>query len=360
MSILLFFDWRVSFSLASRDKQRAGKLLRQLLGLALAGLLFVAVAGCSRSQQEPVIRVGYFPNITHSQALIGIAKGTFAEALGAGVKIEPKIFNAGPSAIEALFAEELDLTYIGPNPAINGYVRSKGKALRIIAGATSGGAVFVVRPQANIKSAKDLAGKRIASPQLGNTQDVALRFYLKEHGLQQVTVIPIANPDILNLFLKGEIDGAWVPEPWGARLTKEGGGQIFIDERERWPGGKFVTAHLIVSTSFLNEHPDLVKKWLVAHVELTQWIKANLEEAKRILNAELKRIIGKPLPEEVLDEAFTRLEVTYDPVKNSLFTSAKWAYELGFLGDEEPDLTEIYDLSLLNQVLLEKGLKLIP
>lgn len=340
--------------------------MKKRLGLVYALLLLLTV-GCgseSTGNSSVIVRVGYFPNITHAQALIGLSaeRGDFQKALGANVKIDPKIFNAGPSAIEALFAGELALAYIGPNPAINGYVKSKGESLRILAGATSGGAVLVVRPDASIQSAKDFAGKRIATPQLGNTQDVALRYYLLANNLApkekdgDVTVIPAQNPDILTLFLKKEIDGAWVPEPWGARLAKEGNGVIFLDERDLWPDRKFVTANIVASTKFSQEHPDLVKRWLVAHVELTQWINANPAEAKRIANAEIARLTGKALAADVLDDAWSRLDVTYDPLASSLFVSADRAFALGFLGKDKPDLSGIYDLSPLNQVLAEKKL----
>ncbi|GFP41521.1 NitT/TauT family transport system substrate-binding protein [Candidatus Hakubella thermalkaliphila] len=331
-----------------------------ILGALLSGLMI----GCGRADSNNVtVRIGYFPNITHSQAVIGVANDAFQEALGPDVTVEVKVFNAGPSVIEALFAGGIDLAYIGPNPAINGYVRSQGKALRIVAGASSGGAVFVVRPDANINTVEDLNGKKIASPQLGNTQDIALRAFLKAAGLSPsekggtVQALPVANPDILTLFLKGDIDGAWVPEPWGARLIKEAGGKLFLDERSIWPEGKFNTAHVIVRTEFLEEHPELVKKWLEVHVDLTRWINNHPEEAKKMLNAEIKRLAGKALREDVLDDAFSRIEVTYDPIKSSLFTSALWAYEAGFLGKEKPDLSGIYDLSLLNQILEERNLE---
>jgi NitT/TauT family transport system substrate-binding protein len=326
----------------------------------VVGLLLAACSAPAGS--KTVIRVGYFPNITHSQALVGMANGAFQKAMGENVQIDPKIFNAGPTAIEALFAGELDMTYIGPNPAINGYVKSKGAALRIVAGATSGGAVLVVRADAGIKSAADLAGKRIATPELGNTQDVAARYYVLANNLTltekggNVQIIPTKNPDILTLFLKKEIDAAWVPEPWGARLVREANGVILLDERDLWPDGKFVVAHLIASKKFLDAHPDLMKKWLGVHVELTQWIRANPDEAKKIANAEIARLTGKGLATPVLDDAWQRLDVTYDPISASLFTSADHAFQLGFLGTDKPDLSGIYDLTLLNQVLTEKGL----
>jgi NitT/TauT family transport system substrate-binding protein len=307
------------------------------------------------------MRVGYFPNITHSQALVGVARGDFQKALGSDVTLDVKIFNAGPSVIEAMFAGQIDLSYIGPNPAINGYVQSKGEALRVIAGATSGGAAFVVRPDANIAKPEDLAGKKLASPQLGNTQDVALRAYLAEHGFKviekggNVQVMPTDNPLILDLFRQKQIDGAWVPEPWASRLIVDGGGKVFLDERDLWPGGDFVTANIIVSTKFLKEHPDLVKAWLRAHLEVTQWELANPDQAKQISNDEIKRLTGKALAKEVLDGAWSRMRITYDPISVSLFKSADAAYTAGFL-KEKPNLSGIYDLKLLNEVLKEKGL----
>ncbi len=331
-------------------------------GTEMAVLIALLAATSLHPQSAPVVvRVGHFPNITHSQALIGKANGWFERALASEARVEWKTFNAGPSAIEALFAGAIDLTYIGPNPAITGYVRSQGEALRVVAGTTSGGAALVVRADAGIQRPEDFRGKKIASPQLGNTQDVALRAWLHGHKLRlrekggDVQVIPIANPDQLTLFLKREIDAAWAPEPWASRLIREANGRLFFDERELWPKGEFVTAHLIVSTKFLKQHRALVKKWMQAHVELTEWINKNLPEAKRTLNQQIKKETGKALPQAVLDDSFSRLHVTYDPIRSSLFTSARWAYELGFLGRERPDLSGLYDLSVLNEVLKEKG-----
>ena len=334
---------------------------RQATGLVavLAGLL---IAASLPAQDAPVaVRAGHFPNLTHSQGVIGQATGWFDKALAPEARVEWKIFNAGPSAIEALLAGAIDLTYIGPNPAINGYVRSQGEALRIVAGATSGGAALVVRADSGIQKPEDFHGKKIASPQLGNTQDVALRGWLKAHQLRlrerggDVQVIPIANPDQLTLFIKKEIDGAWAPEPWASRLIREAGGRLFFDERDLWPNGQFVTTHLIVSTKFLRGHRGLLKKWIKAHVELTKWINENAPEAKRVLNQEIKRETGKALPPQVLDDSFSRLQITCDPIRSSLLTSARWAFEAGFLGREPPDLSGIYDLSILNEVLTEKG-----
>ncbi len=271
----------------------------------------------------------------------------------------------GPRPSRRLYAGAIDMTYVGPNPTISGYVRSNGEALRVIAGACSGGAALVVRNDSGIQGASDFHGKRVASPQLGNTQDVALRAWLKSNGLKtkdkggDVEVIPLANPDQLTLFMKKELDAAWAPEPWATRLIREGNGRLLLDERTLWPGGQFVTTNLIVSTKFLKEHPDLVKNWLRAHVELTDWITGHLPESKKILNEQIQKETGKPLPPAVLDEAFGRLQVTYDPLRGALLNSAKSAFDAGFLGRQMPDLSSLYDFSLLNQVLSEKGKKAV-
>jgi NitT/TauT family transport system substrate-binding protein len=324
--------------------------------------VFLGVCAIASGQQT-TIRVGAFPNITHPQAMIGKANGWFDKVMGPQVRIDWKTFNAGPSAMEAMFAGALDMTYVGPNPAINGYVRSNGEALRTIAGATSGGAALVVRQDAGISKPEDFHGKRIASPQMGNTQDVALRAWLKAHGMKttdkggDVQVMPVANPDQLTLFLKKQLDAAWAPEPWASRLVHDAQGRIFLDERDLWPNGQFVTAQLVVSTKFLNEHPDLVKKWLRAHVELTGWINSHLPDAKAILNAQIQKETGKALAKDVLDDAFGRLEVTYDPLHAAFLKAAQSAFDAGFLGRQMPDLSKMYELKLLNEVLAEKGKK---
>jgi NitT/TauT family transport system substrate-binding protein len=311
-----------------------------------------------------ILRLGYFPNINHAQAVIGVGRGDFQKALGPDVKLETVIFNAGPSAIEALLAKRIDATYVGSNPAINGYVVSDGKGLRIVAGAASAGAVFVVRNDSGVQSPKDIGGKKFASPQLGNTQDIALRKYIQNNGFRttenggNVTVVPIANPDILTLFLKKEIDGAWVPEPWGARLIKEGNGRIFLDERDLWPDGRFVTANIAVNTDYLKNNPEIIKKLLTAHVDETNWINAHKDDAIKMFNTELKKLTGKTIPEDELRDSLTRMEITYDPLKLSLFKSANNAYDVGLLakGKPRPVLTGIFDVTLLNEVLNEKGL----
>src|ERR1700722_3259230 len=254
-----------------------------------------------RSLGQTVVRVGAFPNITHAQAMVGKANGWFEKALGPIVKIQWTSFNAGPSAIEALYAGAIDMAYIGPNPTISGYVRSNGEALRVVAGAASGGVALVVRNDSGIQKPEDFHGKRVGSPQLGNTQDVALRAWLKAHGMKSidkggdVQVVPLANPDQLTLFLKKQLDASWAPEPWASRLIHEGNAHVFLDERDLWPQGQFVITNLIVSTKFLHDHPDVVRHWLASHVELSDWINGHLPEAKQILNSQIAKETGKAL-----------------------------------------------------------------
>jgi len=337
--------------------------IRSLILTAAILLGFTALVQNARADDSKVtIRAGHFPNVTHAQGVIGQARGDFEKALGDKANVDWKLFNSGTSAIEALFAGELDITYIGPNPAVNGYIKSDGEALRIVSGAASGGAGFVVRKDAGIKSAGDFNGKKLATPSIGNTQDVALRSWLGENGYKlkekggTVEVVPLENPDQLTLFIKKEIDGAWTVEPWVSRLIYDGGGELFLDEKELWPNGQYVTTHIIVSTKFLKEHPDLVKTWLETNLQITEWINNNKEEAKQVLNQEIKRETGKAIPQNILDAALPRIEFTYDPIAGSLFQSAEDAYKLGFLGKAEPDLSGIYDLSILNGILREKGL----
>lgn len=341
------------------------RFMQLATGTALAGLAHGATTAPSHARsaaQAATLRLAYFPNFTHAAALVGLQRGLFQKSLGADVTLDLKAFNAGPALIEALLAGEIDLGYVGPNPAINGYVRSRGRALRIITGASSGGALFIVRPGANIKVAKDLAGKKLATPQRGGTQDVALRHYIQENGLKtadkggDVTIVPTANPDILTLFKQNQIDGAWVPEPWGTRLLQEANGSVFIDERKTWPNGKFITTLVVASTKILTERPDLVRKFLEAHVDAITFIRTQAEQAKALSNKEIERITTKALPTKVIDAAFKNVDFTYEPLAQTLFKQADFAFNLGFLGSIKPNLSGLYDLTLLNDVLKAKKL----
>lgn len=354
--------------LLSMDNKTTRKLTITAIVIILAAVLVHTPAiGFAQAQgTSKVLRIGYFPNINHAQAVIGIGDGEFQKELGNNIQVQPYTFNAGSSAIQALLANRIDATYVGPGPAVNGYVASQGKDLRIISGAASGGAVFVVRNDSGINSPKDFANKVFASPQLGNTQDIALRNYLHSKGYQtkdnggNVTVTPVDNPIILTLFLKKQIDGAWVPEPWGARLVNEAGGKILLDERSLWPpDGKFVTTNIVARTDYLQQNPDVIKKLLAANVNETSWINNHTDAAIKAFNTEFKKLTGKTLAENELRQAWSRIQFTYDPLKLSLFQGANSAYDLGFLakGKPRPDMSGIYDLTILNEVLKEKGLQ---
>ncbi|GCE06873.1 ABC transporter substrate-binding protein [Dictyobacter aurantiacus] len=339
-------------------------LLLLALALAACGSDSNAAASPNDGGSSPVtVHLGYFPNITHAVALVGVARGTFAKVLGKNTLDASKTFNAGPAEMEALSAGDIDIGYVGPNPAINTYVKTHGDALRIVAGASSGGASFIVRPGANIRTAQDLHGKKLATPQKGGTQDIALRHYLQVNNLKStddggdVQILPTDNANILNEFKQGQIDGAWVPEPWASRLVNEAQGSIFVDERSTWPNNKFITTLVVVRKDFLDQHPDIVQKFLQAHVETVQYINSNLPEAEKVANEQLKKLTGKALSNSALDGSFKRLDITYDPLASTLFKSADNAYALGFLGHRKPDLTGIFSLDPLNNVLSSKGLQ---
>ena len=327
-------------------------------------LLFTIVAQAAPKQ---VIRVGHFPNLTHAQAVIahGLSraqKGWFEQRLGPDVEVRWFVYNAGPSAMEGIMAGSIDIAYVGPNPAINAHLRTKGKDIRIVAGACSGGAALVVQPDGRISKDGDFKGKKVATPQLGNTQDVAARAWLRSRGYKvtltggDALVVPTANPDQLTLFQKGDLDAVWTVEPWVTRLELEAKGRIYLDESSLWKEtqGRYVTTHLVSSVRFLQRDPALLKRWIAAHVGLTEWIRNNSDEAKRLLNDELKAETTRALPQATLDQAWKRMEMTHDPISASLLKSAQDAHAIGFLR-QKPDLSKIYDLKLLNEVLAETG-----
>jgi NitT/TauT family transport system substrate-binding protein len=326
------------------------------------GLLLTAAMSVS-AQNAKEIRIGQFPNITHAQALMARSSGDLEKALGVPVKWST--FNAGPSAVEAIFTDAIDAAYIGPNPAINGFIKSEGQSFQIVAGSAGGGAALVVRPDSAIATEKDFADKIIATPQLGNTQDVAARAWFKARGYTlkekggNLTILPLANPDQLLMFNKKEIDGAWTVEPWVSRLEQEGGGKVFLEEETLWPEGKYMTTVLIVSRKFMAANPELVRKLVRAHVEITRSLNAGKTNAIPVVNAEIKRETGSELAPAVMESALKRVVFTWDPAEKSLVKSARDAYEAGFL-KAEPKLDGICNLGPLNEVLKEKGLPEIP
>ncbi|WP_156727032.1 ABC transporter substrate-binding protein [Streptomyces apocyni] len=305
------------------------------------------------------VRIGFFANATHATPLVGLGSvGLVQKELG-GTQVTPQIFNTGPSAIEALNANSVDMTWIGPSPAINGYTKSDGRNLRIVAGATSGGASLVVNPD-KIKSLDDLKGKRIATPQIGNTQDVALLNYLAgndlkvnaETGKGDVSVVRQDPKEIPTTFQQGGLDGAWVPEPTASTIVAKGG-KVLLDEKDLWKDGAFVTTHLVVSQKFLKEHPDVVEAVVRGSVKTNKWINANPDKAKKNVNASLETYTGRSLPDDVLDSAFKAIKVTDDPLASTLRDQAEHSVRAGLLSDAKTD--SIYDLSLLNKVLKAEG-----
>ncbi|MGI5438406.1 aliphatic sulfonate ABC transporter substrate-binding protein [Streptomyces shenzhenensis] len=317
-----------------------------------------AAAGSEKIDGLDSVRIGYFGNLTHATALVGNQKGFFQKELGA-TKAQYATFNAGPSEIEALNAGSIDIGWIGPSPAINGYTKSDGKSLKIIGGSASGGVKLVVDPD-KIKSLKDVKGKKIATPQLGNTQDVAFLNWIADQGWKvdaqsgkgDVTVVRSDNKVTPDAFKAGSLDGAWVPEPTASKLVAEGG-KVLLDEATLWPDQKFVITNIIVSQKFLKEHPKAVEAVLKASVETNKWINANPGEAKAAANKQLELDSGKALPAEVLDPAWKSIQITDDPLASTLDTEAEHAVKAGLL--EQPDLAGIYDLTILNKVLKAAG-----
>lgn len=317
--------------------------------------------GCASTSvsKTPVVRVGHFPNITHAQAVIGRGTGWFARDLGKNIKIQWFTFNAGPLAVEAVFSGQVDIAYMGPNPAINGYIKSGGQALKIICGAAAGGAAFVIPEEAEVRSPLAFQGKRIGSPEYGSTQDVALRHWLMSKQLElderggNVHIMAIGNSEVFDMFRARQISGAWTVEPWVSRLLMQANGKVYFDEQALWGKGKYLTACVVARKKFAEEHPDIVLRWIRAHVKLTKWMKKNQDAAKREFALEFKREMGKQLPGKILDSAFSRVEFVYVIQKDSLLKQAEWAYKLGFLGREKPDVSRIVDDSYLEAALKE-------
>ena len=303
-------------------------------------------AGIVAAEKTEKIRAGFFSNITHAQAMVGQANGFWDQKLGKGA-VEWTVFNAGPSVIEAMFANHLDIAYVGPSPAVNGYVKSNGEVVRILAGAASGGAAVVVREDAGIQLAQDFHGKKITSPQFGNTQDVALRSWLLSQNLKirekggDVDVLPVANADQLSLFSKKEIDASWSVEPWVSIYLKQGGTKIFMEESSLWPKGRYATTVVIVRKKFLDQHPEQVRNFLRAHRELTDWINGHPKESKELFNNQFEKFMRRKMDPTILDMAWKRVVFTTDQMRESVLAQAQNAYQVGFL-KKKPDLKDLF------------------
>jgi len=316
------------------------------MSILCLSILFTALVSSSVSG-ETRIRVGHFPNITHAQGVIAHAlsrqgKGWFEQRLGADTKIEWFVYNAGPSAMEAIFAKSIDLTYVGSGPALNAYTKSNGQEIRLIAGATNGGSGLVVQPDQNLKAAADFRGKKIATPQLGNTQDISCRAWLSEGGLKitqlggDAQVLPTQNPDQLGLFRGKKVDAVWTVEPWLSRLEQEDSGKVIVEEKE------VATTILVSSVKFLNEQRDLAKKFAQAHAELTDWIIKNPEEAQRLIKAELLEETKSDMTPQVIASAWKRIAFTSETPRAAVEKFMQNSVRVGFI-KTAPDLSKLFE-----------------
>jgi NitT/TauT family transport system substrate-binding protein len=331
----------------------------------LSFVLILILAACggssSNSTSSVTLNLGYFANLTHSVALVGLGNGTFKKDLPSTVTISTKTFNVGSTEAAALLGGSIDIAFFGPGPAVNAYTQSHNTALKVISGASSAGVQFIVQPDENMSTAANLSGKRLADPGKGGTQDVALRYYLKQHGLKpsdkggDVQITSTDNATILSLFKQHQIDGAWMPEPWATRLQVEGKGKVFLNEKDLWPGGQFTTTLVAVRQAFLTAHPDIVKKFVEGVVDTVQYIKANPAQAAQIANDQIKALTGSSTRSDELMQAFNDLTITYDPLASTITQEAQRTFDLGLV-KTKPDLSQFYDLGPLNDILSTKGL----
>jgi len=326
--------------------------IKLLLSIGVIAVVLASIAGVILNSGEELnennLRIAYFPNIGHAIPIVGIENGFFSEKLSSDTNIESRIFDSGPQVIESLFANSVDIAYVGPGPAINGFLNSENNNIQILSGAASGGASFVVHPNSEINSASDFVGKKIAVPQIGNTQDVSLRHYLSENNLKpaekggSVIIYNISNPDIYTLFVKGDIDGAWVAEPWATILETELGGNRLFFEEDLWPNKQFASVLLIANTDYVKKNPQLISEFLASHHKTVDWINQNPIETRIIFNDFLKSHLGQSLSDDVVDISLSNLEITTDPVKDSVYSFAEKANVLGYLGRNGYDLSEIF------------------
>lgn len=335
--------------------------MRRKISILLIAMfvMTIALSGCKQSSTN-TIRIGFFPNLTHSQAVYGCANGNFEKAFGDQYQIKWQSFNAGPSEIEAMFAGEVDIGYIGPIPAINGCIKSSGD-IKIVAGATLNGALLVTRKELVINEVKELAGHTIAVPQFGNTQHLCLLNLLSANGLStieksgNVKVIESSNPDIKTLMDKGDIDAALVPEPWATCLINEIGVNVLLDSDEVWDTVDYSTAVIIVSTKFYEENKDLVKRFLQTHIDITEYINEHSEEAMIKINDKIGELTGSKLSESVLKNSFSNMIVTFDPSVSSVNKFMTIYQGEGFV-KVIPNENKIYDFEILNEILSDKNL----
>ena len=333
----------------------------KILGMAVSGIVVIvaiAITIISFSDSDQInqdkIRVAFFPSIGHIIPIVGLEEKFFEKGIGEEKQIETKLFDSGPQVIESIFAGSIDIAYVGPGPIINGFLKSDGKDIKILSGAASGGASFIIQPNSGLESLENFDGKRIASPQISNSQDVSLRYYLESHGLKSVEkggtvfVLNISNPDIYTLFAKGDIDGAWVPEPWATILVQELDGIRLFNEEKLWPDEEFASVLLVVRTKYLENNPETVQKWVDSHEKTVTWINSNPNKSKSLFSNFLIDYMGKSLPTKIIDESFSNISITSDPIKNSVIIFAERADSLGYLGRSGYNLDGIFYDTVLN------------
>ena len=322
-----------------------------LIGAVIAVIGIITIAGFTQSSvddSQNKIRVAFFPSVVHAVPIIGMETQIFANNFDDDLDIQVKIFDSGPQVIESVFSNSVDIAYVGPGPVINGFLKSDGNDLKILAGAASGGASFVIQKNSGLELIENYSGKRIAAPQISNTQDVSLRHYLAENGLKpaekggDVFVLNIANPDIYTLFAKGDIDGAWVPEPWATMLVEELNGVRLFDENEFWPENQFSSVLLIGRSDYNEKNPEIIKKWITGKEKTVQWINNHPDESKKLYNEFLKSYMGRTLPENIVEKSFSNIIITSEPLKNSVHTFAERADALGYLGRDGYTLDGIF------------------
>ena len=333
----------------------------KILGMAVGSIVVIvaiAITITSFSNFDQInqdkIRVAFFPSIGHIIPIVGLEEKIFEKGIGEEKQIETKLFDSGPQVIESIFSGSIDIAYVGPGPIINGFLKSDGKDIKILSGAASGGASFIIQPNSGLESLENFDGKRIASPQISNSQDVSLRHYLESHGLKSVEkggtvfVLNISNPDIYTLFAKGDIDGAWVPEPWATILVQELDGIRLFNEEKLWPNEEFASVLLIVRTEYLENNPETVQKWVESHEKTVTWINSNPNKSKSLFSNFLVDYMGKSLPTKIIDESFSNISITSDPIKNSVIIFAERADSLGYLGRSGYNLDGIFYNAVLN------------
>ena len=326
--------------------------IKMVLSISIAVIVLGSIVGIVLNSNEKLsennLRIAYFPNIGHAIPIVGMEMEFFSEKINPNVEIQSRIFDSGPQVIESLFANSVDIAYVGPGPAINGFLNSENNNVRILSGAASGGASFIVHPNSEINFASDFVGKKIAAPQIGNTQDVSLRNYLSENNLKtaekggSVIVYNIANPDIYTLFVKGDIDGAWVAEPWATILETELGGHRLFVEDDLWPDKQFASVLLIANIDYVEKNPEIISNFLLSHHETVKWINDNPVETRNIFNSFLKSHLGQSLSDDVVDISLSHIEITSDPIPDSVYSFAEQANILGYLGRNGYDLSEIF------------------